>query len=131
MASGKFAPFFEVVSLTRFAIIYHKRVLYNHKNIWKNWKFTFTNIHTRLFRLVFEASLKYWKIRKESIDFIYVTYIIVVPSCCLFPDNIWIHRFNSSNIRVLAVNLGWINMLTLCIIKSVIISKILLSICKE
>lgn len=33
MASGRFAPFFEVISLARFAIIYHKRALYNYKNI--------------------------------------------------------------------------------------------------
>lgn len=33
MASGKFAPFFQVISLTRFAITYHKRALYNYKNI--------------------------------------------------------------------------------------------------
>ena len=37
MASGKFAPFFEVfiISLTRIAIFYHIRALSNSKKVWK------------------------------------------------------------------------------------------------
>lgn len=35
MASGKFAPFFEImiISLTRIAVLYHKRALYNSKKV--------------------------------------------------------------------------------------------------
>lgn len=59
MDSGKFAPFFEIliISLTRIAVLYHKRALCNSKEVGgkkKNWKFSSTKIYTCISGKYFE-----------------------------------------------------------------------------
>lgn len=102
MASGKCAAFFKVIiiiSLTRIANFYHKRALYNFKKVWK--KVRFCKIIYMSFQvgiLSFFEILGNWG---KVCDFTFWTYMSVIPSCCLFPDNTWIYRFNSSNIKCL------------------------------
>ena len=98
MASGKFAPFFEVfiISLIIIAIFYHIRALSNSKKVWKKElkisSYQSAYIFFQVSMLSFFEILK--DFREKSIVFFWVT-CDCDPSCCWFPYDTWTYRFNS------------------------------------
>lgn len=67
MASGKFAPFFEIliISLTRIAVLYHKRALYNSKKVGGKKKRTESSLQPKYIHVFQVSILSFFEILKH------------------------------------------------------------------